>query len=626
MHNCRAVPSISAETDSSIAIELANRYRALVEAFEGFTYVCSQDYRIEALNGNFIRRIGRDATGETCYEAIHNRKTACPWCVRERVFQGETVRWEVQSPKDQHWLYVVDMPVHHADGTISKQSMIQDITGRKQEEEALRQSEHRFRSTFENAAVGFAHVSLEGRYINLNQRFCGIVGYSKEELLGKTWQEITHPEDLGADLGQCLKLRDGLIKSHQAEKRYIRKDGCIIWANLTVSLQRDEAGRPDYYIAVVEDITGPKRAEQALQASEEFNRQVVNSTFDCIKVLDTEGLLLFMSPGGQRMLGLTDATTPIGESWIDFWSGDERQKALRAIADARAGQTAAFEGGFSTSDGKLKWWDVVLTPIRDAEGKVVRLLCVSRDATEHKLATEALIRSEKLASVGRMAATIAHEINNPLEAVMNTLFLARTSAGLPEPVRQYLGVADEELRRISHITCQALGFHRESVKPSRVCLRSIMDSAIDMLTSKITGKRVSILKQYRGELHVIAVDGELRQVFSNLLSNSLDAVDEKGTIRLRLSRSTCVNSRRQRIRVTIADNGKGINAATRPHIFEPLFTTKESTGSGLGLWVCKQLIDKHHGSIRMRSSTDAGRRGTVFSVLIPADAEPEKHP
>jgi signal transduction histidine kinase len=153
-----------------------------------------------------------------------------------------------------------------------------------------------------------------------------------------------------------------------------------------------------------------------------------------------------------------------------------------------------------------------------------------------------------------------------------------------------------------------------------------MDSAIDMLTSKITGKRVSIRKQYRGELHVIAVGGELRQVFSNLLSNSLDAVDQKGTIELRLSRSTCVNSRQQRIRVTIADNGKGINAITLPRIFEPLFTTKESTGSGLGLWVCKQLIDKHHGSIRMRSSTDAGHRGTVFSVLLPADAEPRKRP
>jgi PAS domain S-box-containing protein len=618
MHNCRAVPSISTETDSSIAIELRNKYRALVEAFEGLTYVCSQDYRIEFLNDNFIRRIGRDATGEKCYEALHDLKTACPWCVNERVFRGETVRWEVQSPKDQHWFYVVDTPIRHADGTVSKQAVIQDITGRKQEEEALRQSEHRFRSTFENAAVGFAHVSLEGRYINLNQRFCDIVGYPKEELLGKTWQQITHSEDLGTDLDQYFKLRDGLIKSCQTEKRYIRKDGSLIWANLTVSLQRDEADRPDYYIAVVEDITDHKRAERALQASEEFNRQVVNSTFDCIKVLDTEGLLLFMSPGGQRMLGLTDATTPIGTSWIDFWSGDDRQKAVRAISDARAGRTAAFEGGFPLSNGNLKWWDVVLTPIQDAGGKVVRLLCVSRDATEHKLATEALIRSEKLASVGRMAATIAHEINNPLEAVMNTLFLARTSAGLPEPVRQYLDVADDELRRISHITCQALGFHRESVKPSRVSLRAIMDSAIDMLNSKITAKHVRILKQYKGELHVIAVGGELRQVFSNLLSNSLDALDEKGTISLRLSTSTCVNSRQQRIRVTIADNGKGINAVTRPRIFEPLFTTKEATGSGLGLWVCKQLIDKHHGSIRMHSSTDAGHRGTVFSVLIPA--------
>ena len=205
-------------------------------------------------------------------------------------------------------------------------------------------------------------MALEGRYINVNQRFCDIVGHPKEELLGGTWQEITHPEDLGTDLDQYFKLRDGLINSYQMEKRYIRKDGSLVWATMTVSLQRDDSDRPDYYIAVIEDISERKQAEQALQASEEFNRQVVNSTFDCVKVLDTEGLLLFMSPGGQRMLGLTDATTPIGKSWIDFWSGDDRQKAVRAIADARACRTAAFEGSFSTSNGKLKWWDVILTP------------------------------------------------------------------------------------------------------------------------------------------------------------------------------------------------------------------------------------------------------------------------
>jgi PAS domain S-box-containing protein len=177
----------------------------------------------------------------------------------------------VYSPEKEHFVVIFDV-----------------ITERKRTAEALRESEHRFRGTFENAAVGFANVSLDNRFTRLNQRFCEIAGYPEEELLNKTWQEITHPQDLEADLDQYSKLRDGLIDSYQMEKRYVRKDGSPIWIDLTGSVQRDQLGRPEYYIAVIEDITARKRAEEALRESEERYRRLFEEATEGIAMADAE--------------------------------------------------------------------------------------------------------------------------------------------------------------------------------------------------------------------------------------------------------------------------------------------------------------------------------------------------
>ncbi len=174
-------------------------------------------------------------------------------------------------------------------------------------------------------------------------------------------------------------------------------------------------------------------------------------------------------------------------------------------------------------------------------------------------------------------------------------------------------------RMRAHITRQSLGFYRESNAPALTSVNAVLESAVDLLKNKIKAKNAVIEKQWDDDVQVTAVAGELRQVFTNLLTNSLDAIDEKGIIKLRVSTGAAFKNGDRCVRVTVADNGKGIDASSRQHIFEPFFTTKGTVGTGLGLWVSKQIIEKHGGTIRMRSTSNGVRRGTVFSIVLPVE-------
>ena len=266
-------------------------------------------------------------------------------------------------------------------------------------------------------------------------------------------------------------------------------------------------------------------------------------------------------------------------------------------------------------DGSVGWALSRAVPLLNASGEITEWFGTASDVTARKKAEEGLVRSEKLASVGRMAATIAHEINNPLAAVMNLLFLARNDPKCPPSVRADLNKAESELNRVSHITRQVLGFYRDSSHPSRVSLSGVLEEALGLFETRIMAKDVSVEKRYSEKAHITGVAGDLRQVFSNLISNSLDALSDGGALKLRIAERTTHG--RRVARVTIADNGKGMEPSTLPRVFEPLFTTKQTIGTGLGLWVSKQLVEKHNGSIRLRSSTAPEHRGTTFVIEFP---------
>jgi signal transduction histidine kinase len=256
-------------------------------------------------------------------------------------------------------------------------------------------------------------------------------------------------------------------------------------------------------------------------------------------------------------------------------------------------------------------------PIRNSSGNMIGIVLVFRDITERRMSEGALMRAEKLAAAGRLAASVAHEVNNPLEGLTNLVYIALRSNDLDE-IHHLLAQAESELGRIAHITRQSLGFYRETSVPAHFKPATIVREVTDFYTSRAISLGVSFIVNAKTEREVLGSAGELRQILSNLLANSLDACVGGSTIRIEAS--SAVDPRdlsRQGVRITIADTGFGIPAKHLESIFEPFFTTKKDTGTGLGLWVSRELVEKHGGSLRVRSRTSDPLCGTVFSIFLP---------
>jgi PAS domain S-box-containing protein len=256
-------------------------------------------------------------------------------------------------------------------------------------------------------------------------------------------------------------------------------------------------------------------------------------------------------------------------------------------------------------------------PIRDNSGQMIGVVLVFRDITERRVSESALMRAEKLAAAGRLAATVAHEVNNPLEGLTNLVYIAHRSNDISE-IRHLLSQAEDELGRIAHITRQSLGFYRETSTPAPFKPSTIVREVTDFYASRATRLGVSFIVNARTEREVLGLAGELRQILSNLLANSLDACASGATIRVAANSAIDPrNSSRPGVRITIADTGLGIPPEHIGNIFEPFFTTKKDTGTGLGLWVSRELVAKHGGSLRVRSRISDPLCGTVFSLFLP---------
>ncbi len=304
------------------------------------------------------------------------------------------------------------------------------------------------------------------------------------------------------------------------------------------------------------------------------------------------------------------------ESWMESIVPEDRQQVHQSITNALA-SNSEYEVQYRVymADKTLHWLE--------ARGRIivigdlpVRMLGVAMDVTSRKAAEQTLRQSEKVAATGRLAASIAHEINNPLASVMNALYILRTNSKVPESALVYVKTAEEELARVVHITKQTLGFYREISSPVMSSVPQLFEEVLAAYDARIEQGRVAVHRDFSDVGPLAAFPSELRQVFSNLVLNAIEAISASGNLYIRV-RYGHDGQEREGIRVIVADDGCGIPAGNLPQIFEPFFSTKDSKGTGLGLWVSQGIVQKHQGSLRVRSRTDEARHGTCCSVFLP---------
>ncbi|WP_158942301.1 PAS domain-containing protein [Granulicella sp. S190] len=305
------------------------------------------------------------------------------------------------------------------------------------------------------------------------------------------------------------------------------------------------------------------------------------------------------------------------------------EELLRIAASGRPVRNQLLHGELPGRPGEQRSFNVSYSPVVGANGSVETIAAVILEVTHQKKAEAALIQSEKLAAVGRLASSISHEINNPLEAITNLLYLIGLSDDLPESTRQYLQTAQGELTRVCQIATQTLRFHRQAVRATRVSAADLVDAVLNLYQGRLANSHIQVDARYATSTTILCFENDIRQVLNNLIANAIDAMRPSGgRLIVRAhdatdnSANTSTGEPRHGIRITIADTGHGMSPTVRARLFEPFYTTKDLNGTGLGLWISSGIVSRHQGKLTYRSSEHPIHHGTIFSLFLPwAEAE-----
>ncbi len=361
-------------------------------------------------------------------------------------------------------------------------------------------------------------------------------------------------------------------------------------------------------------------------AREQWLNTTIRSIGDAVIACDADGNIVFMNLIAEKLTGWkeSEAHARSLHEVFPIFNEDTRAAVENPVDKVRRLGTVVGLANHTfliSKNGTEICIDDSGAPIRDSDGKMIGVVLIFRDITERRMSEGALMRAEKLAAAGRLAASVAHEVNNPLEGLTNLVYIARRSDELDE-IRHLLFQAENELSRIAHITRQSLGFYRETSIATHFSPAAVVREVSDFYAGRAAVLGVNLLVNTTTEREVLGAAGELRQVLSNLLANGLDACSKGDTIRLEANSATDPRDpTRLGVRISVADTGLGIAPEHIDNIFEPFFTTKKDTGTGLGLWVSRELVEKHGGRLRVRSRNSA-KCGTVFSIFLPIQGGP----
>jgi PAS domain S-box-containing protein len=541
-------------------------------------------------------------------------------------YRGQTaVRENIVIPillngvlEDHYWSYSL-IPVYE-NGTIGGvYDAFRNTTETVEGARRLRESEERLKLATEVARLGvFVWDTATGQETWENDLVYEIFGRKRED------GPVNHTEFLSdflhPDFHDAYRAAVQGTLQHGDPFRFEglirRPDKALRRIEINGNLQSETAASQGRILGTIRDVTEQRKIEaDARESTKKLDElaAIVASSDDVILSKDLNGIITSWNDAATRVFGYT-ADEMIGASILKLIPEHLHSDETTILENIRAGRRVEhFETVRLTKRGALLDVALTVSPVKDAQGRVVGASKILRDISARKRMERSLLQAEKIAATGRMAATIAHEINNPLEAVINLLYLLRPKVSGEEGLN-YLATAESELGRVSHIAKQTLGYYREHAAASMASLAEIAEHAITIYEPRCTSAGITIEKSLSSSRKVVLRRGEMMQVISNLIANAIYAMPNGGTLSISVSDTT---SPADGIALNLADNGEGIAPDVLPRVFDAFFTTRETVGTGIGLFVAKNFVEGHGGRISIESHTQPEKRGTTVRIFLP---------
>jgi len=605
----------------------SQRLTAIFEAMADGICITSQEYTIEFMNRAMVKNFGK-GIGKKCYKILEKCNDICTRCEASRVFKGETVHQEVYNKIVDKTYDIVEMPLKNDNGTVSKLSIFRDISHKKRQEEKLKDSEQQYRRLFEHVGCGVYISSKEGKFLDANRALLEMLGYdNKEEFLN-----IDIAKDLYVRSEDRQKFREMIEKDGRVidyEVEFKRKDGSTIPMLLTGHVRHDEEGNIIGYEGINVDQTHRKKMEREIREAHDFLNKIIQNSPNAIMATDMKGNVIIWNRAAEESFGYK-AEDVIGKINIRkiYPEGGAKKvmQVMRSSSYGRSGRLRFYPIVNVRKDGSLFEGSLSAAIVYDENMNEIASVGTFVDLEEKiemerklKQTREQLLQSEKLAAMGRLTSQVAHELNNPLYGIMNTLELLKTEIAPENRRRKILDMALSEIVRLSEILRKMLSFSKpDQEKKIPVDINTVLEEILLLHEKQLKELNITISTIFpEDNPPVKASKNQLRQVFLNVIANARDAMSEGGTLTV-----STLNSDDNEVRVELSDTGVGIPEENIGKIFDTFFTTKSSVkGVGLGLSVCYGFIKDHGGDILVESTPGSG---TKFTVVLPACEENSK--
>jgi len=611
--------------------EATKRFEKIAEMGDDGIIVFDEDSRIEFANqmaSEFMGLPKDHILGREFFSLIGKPDEEF---LEEMVMRGEGMGEKVCTEMSLHTPQgqvkaseVCIAPTRSEDGRIKTYAYIRDITERKKFEKELKESEEKFRNLFERVRHGLFISTKEGHFLDCNQAMWGLLGYQdKEEFLKIDILKdlYVNPEDREIFMKQVENL--GFIKDFEVE--FKKKNGERITVLLTATAKRDEKGTIIGYEGLNIDITDRKKMEKELKEANDFLMNLIESSVDGIIVTNTKGDILIFNKGAEDLLGYKSEEVVEKMNIRSIYQpgvAKEVMDKLRSPDFGGIGKLTSFPIFHRRKDGELVEGDLSASIIYDEKGNEIASVGIFKDLRERlrierelQKMREALLQSEKLAAMGRLTSQIAHELNNPIYGIMNTLELLKTEISPESKRRRILDLSLSEIKRLSEMLRNMLSFSKpEEEKRRPIKIDELIEGILLMMEKQMKESNIQVETSFDpGIAEIMASTNQMRQVMLNIFKNAKEAMPKGGTLFVRTSKGD------NKILIHIQDTGIGISEEIRDKIFEAFFTTKQKVkGVGLGLSVCYGIIKDHGGDIKVESKEG---KGTTFIISLPVESQ-----